>query len=134
MRDYLLDTNICIYTINKRPISVYQKLKKVKFEHIYISTITVHELYYGVQKSKQASANLKALDEFISYFNILSFNDKDAGIAAEIRAALEKEGKPIGPYDLLIASQALRGKFILVTNNEKEFKRVKHIEVENWVL
>ena len=133
MKSYLLDTNICIYTINKRPIEVYKKFKRVKLESIYISSVTVHELYYGVQKSNRAENNLKVLDEFIQYLNIISFSDKDAVAAAEIRVVLEKAGKPIGPYDLMIAAQAFRGKYTLVTNNEREFKRIKNLEIENWV-
>lgn len=132
MSQYLLDTNICIYIINQKPEAVYQKFKKVKLENIFISTITEFELNYGVQKSLHHKKNKSVLDEFLSYLNIIPFNSESSNIAARIRVELEKQGKPIGPYDLLIASEAINQGFTLVTNNEKEFKRVKSIKIENW--
>ncbi|MGJ4754742.1 type II toxin-antitoxin system tRNA(fMet)-specific endonuclease VapC [Leptospira kmetyi] len=133
MTQYLLDTNICIYIINQKPESVYKKFKKIKLENIFISSITEFELKYGVQKSLHFERNLKVLEEFLSYLNILPFVSEDANKAARIRVELEKVGKPIGPFDLLIASQALSNKLTLVTNNEKEFTRVKDIKIENWL-
>ncbi|PJZ68998.1 VapC toxin family PIN domain ribonuclease [Leptospira perolatii] len=132
MNQYLLNTNICIYIINQKPESVYKKFKKASLENIYISTITEFELYYGVQKSVHKDKNRKALDDFISYLNVVSFESRDTEIAAKIRFDLEKSGKPIGPFDLLIASQALSNDYTLVTNNEKEFRRIKALKLENW--
>lgn len=129
---YLLDTNICIYIINKRPAEVYTKFKKIKLDNIYISSITDFELRYGVQKSSKFDHNSKALDEFLGYLNIIPFDSDAAQIAAGIRLVLEKQGNLIGPYDLLIASQAISKQFVLVTNNEKEFKRIKDLKIENW--
>ncbi|XDD49680.1 type II toxin-antitoxin system VapC family toxin [Leptospira sp. WS92.C1] len=133
MTQYLLDTNICIYIINQKPESVYKKFKKIKLENIYISSITEFELKYGVQKSLHFERNLKILEEFLSYLNILPFVSEDSNKAAKIRVELERVGKPIGPFDLLIASQALSNQLILVTNNEKEFVRIKNIKIENWI-
>lgn len=133
MTHYLLNTNICIYIINQKPESVYKKFKKIKLENIFISSITEFELKYGVQKSLHFERNLKVLEEFLGYLNILQFVSKDASKAAKIRVELERVGKPIGPFDLLIASQALANKLTLVTNNEKEFARIKEIKMESWL-
>lgn len=133
MTHYLLDTNICIYIINQKPESVYKKFKKIKLENIFISSITEFELKYGVQKSLHFERNLKVLEEFLGYLNILQFVSKDVSKAAKIRVELERVGKPIGPFDLLIASQALANKLTLVTNNEKEFARIKEIKMESWL-
>ncbi|MCH1911638.1 type II toxin-antitoxin system tRNA(fMet)-specific endonuclease VapC [Leptospira noguchii] len=133
MTQYLLDTNICIYIINQKPESVYKKFKKIKLENISISSITEFELKYGVQKSLHFEKNLKVLEEFLSYLNILPFVSEDTNKAAKIRVELEKVGKPIGPFDLLIASQALSNRLTLVTNNEKELNRIKDLKIENWL-
>lgn len=133
MKKYLLDTNICIYIINQRPDPVYKKLKKVALENIYISSITEFELYFGVEKSLHNERNRRALSDFIGYLNILPFDSNSSKIAAKIRFRLEKSGKPIDPFDLLIASQAISHDYILVTNNEKEFKRIKELKLDNWL-
>lgn len=128
-----MDTNICIYIINKKPIEIYEKFKKIKLENVFISSITVSELYYGIFKSKLFEKNKTALSDFLSYLNILSFTNEDGILAGEIRKNLETSGKMIGPYDLLIASQSITNGFILVTNNVKEFNRIEKIYIENWV-
>lgn len=133
MSQYLLDTNICIYIINKRPESVYKKFKKVNLENIFISSITDFELRYGVEKSQRSEKNFHILEEFIGYLNILPFDTSESMVAASIRNRLEKKGEMIGPYDILIASQAISKDLILVTNNEKEFKRIKELKIENWI-
>ncbi len=133
MSQYLLDTNICIYIINKRPESVYKKFKKVNLENIFISSITDFELRYGVEKSQKLEKNFQILEDFLGYLNILSFDTSDSLVAATIRNRLEKKGEMIGPYDILIASQAISRDLVLVTNNEKEFKRIKELKIENWL-
>ncbi|TGK06646.1 type II toxin-antitoxin system VapC family toxin [Leptospira semungkisensis] len=133
MSKYLLDTNICIYIINQRPPVVQEKFKKITLENIYISSVTEFELHYGIQKSHKKEQNTKVLSEFLSYLNLLPYGSREAQISARIRFQLEKQGKPIGPFDLLIASQAIANDCILVTNNEKEFKRIKELKTENWV-
>jgi len=129
---YLLDTNICIYIIKKKPLEVLSKLKKKSKNDIYISSITVAELEYGVEKSQFPEKNKIALVEFLSIFIILNFDDKDAAAFGKIKTKLEKIGKIIGPMDLLLASQATSKKLILVSNNTKEFERVEGLQIENW--
>ncbi len=129
---YLLDTNICIYIIKKKPEKVIGRFLKYKPGDIVISSITVAELNYGIEKSNKPDANTVALREFLQPLIILDYMQNDSEAYGKIRADLERKGIPIGAMDLLIASQALSRDLILVTNNEKEFKRVKGIRIENW--
>ncbi len=135
--NYLLDTNICIYIIKKSPEKVIKKLEAIiKAEiknKIYLSSITVSELYYGVEKSTQVDKNLEALKGFLTPFQIVDFDLRSAEMFGLVRTNLEKKGTAIGPYDLQIASIALVHDLVLVTNNTKEFKRVEGLELENWV-
>ena len=130
---YLIDTNICIYIMNKRPVEVLNKFKKLKLGEIGISTISVSELQYGVRNSKYREKNKKRLAEFLAPFEILSFDEMAAEIYGDIRFKLEKRGQPVGPLDQLIAAHALSQGLILVTNTDKEFKRFQNLKVENWV-
>jgi tRNA(fMet)-specific endonuclease VapC len=93
----------------------------------------VAELYYGAEKSRSKSRNRERVKRFISPFEIIPFDDKVCGTYAKVRCALEKSGTPVGPMDLLIASISLAYNFVLVTNNVKEFKRVKGLKLENWL-
>ncbi len=133
---YLFDTNICIYIIKKSPEKVLKKLediiKKNPEQDFYITSITLSELYYGVEKSSQQEKNLLALKGFLSMFKVLDFDQISAQIYGEVRASLEKKGNLIGPYDLQIASIALANEMILVSNNLKEFDRIKGLKTENW--
>ena len=130
---YLLDTNICIYIIKKKPIEVLRTLKKKAKKDIFISSITVAELEYGVAKSRYPEKNRVALIEFLSIFNISNFDDKDAVEFGAIKSKLEKSGKIIGPMDLLLSAQAKSKKLTLVTNNSREFERIEGLKIENWV-
>jgi len=130
---YLLDTNICIYIINKHPIHVVEHIKKLQPHEVKISAISIAELEYGASKSKKREMNRNALLHFASAFDIVAFNDEDAEIFGLIRASLEKKGTIIGPYDLQIASQAISRNLTLVTNNIKEFERIENLKLENWV-
>lgn len=130
---YLLDMNICIYIIKKKPADVLKTLKIKSKKDIYISAITIAELEFGVSKSQFPEKNKIALIEFLSIFNILPFDDKDAVNFGIIKTDLEKKGKIIGQMDLLLAAQAKTKNLILVTNNIKEFERVEGIKIENWV-
>lgn len=130
---YLLDTNTCIYLIKRKPIQVIRKMMKMKIEDIGISTITLSELQYGIEKSRFPEQNQIALLEFLIPFGILDFDQKASSEYGRIRAVLEKKGKPIGPLDMLIAAAAISQKLVLVTNNVKEFKRIEGLMVENWV-
>jgi len=130
---YLLDTNICIYIIKKKPVDVLKTLKTKSKKDIYISSITIAELEYGIAKSQFPEKNKIALIEFLSIFNILPFDDNDAVDFGKIKKELEKKGNIIGPMDLLLAAQAKSKKLILVTNNTKEFERVEGLKIENWL-
>jgi tRNA(fMet)-specific endonuclease VapC len=129
---YLLDTNICIYIINEHPKNVVKKICNLNPCDIKISSITVAELEYGVSKSKRMDQNLVTLRDFLSSFDIISFDIRDAEIYGIIRAELEHRGELIGPYDMQLAAQALARDLIFVTNNTAEFSRIKKLKLENW--
>jgi tRNA(fMet)-specific endonuclease VapC len=101
---------------------------------VAVSTIALFELWYGVGKSTRADRNAQTLRAFLSPLRILLFDDEDARIAGNIRAALEQQGKPIGPYDLLIAGQAIQHDLLLITANVREFSRVPGLRWEDWTL
>ena len=130
--NYLIDTNICIYVMNKIPFEVIDKFKNTEIGQIGISSITVSELNYGVAKSKRQKQNAQRLEEFLTPFEILPYDETVSEYYGIIRYQLESEGKVIGPLDMLIAAHALSKDLILVTNNEKEFLRIKSLKVENW--
>ncbi len=130
---YLLDTNICIYLIKKKPEKVIKKFLNQKPGDITVSVITLSELNYGVYKSSKQAENAIALKQFTQPLVILPFKEEDSQLYGRIRTDLESKGTPIGAMDLLIASQAISNNLILITNNEKEFKRIKDLKIENWV-
>jgi len=119
--------------MNKRPPEVIHRFKNIEVGQIGISTITVSELSYGASKSNLPKQNFKRLEEFLAPFEIISYSQSASKYYGEIRSQLESQGNVIGPLDLLIAAHALSENLILVTNNEKEFKRIKSLKVENWV-
>ncbi len=129
---YLLDTNICIYIMNKRPQGVIQKFKQHDVGVIGVSAITVSELYYGISKSKNRILNTQRVQEFLFPLAIMPYDEKAAAVYGDIRCQLEEPGKPIGPLDGLIAAQALSRDLILITNNAEEFRRINSLHVENW--
>ncbi|MBM9498637.1 type II toxin-antitoxin system VapC family toxin [Leptospira sp. 201903071] len=129
---YLLDTNICIFLIKKKNAVLLANLKKKLNKELFISSLTVAELEFGIQKSEHKEKNKVALIEFLTIFNILSFSDKDAESYGLIRADLEKRGNVIGSIDMLLAAQAISNNYIFVTNNTKEFKRIKDLKIEDW--
>ena len=129
---YMLDTNICIYLIKKKPTTVIEKFMEHKDKGIAISSITLAELLYGTNKSAFPEQNHFRLNQFLSFIDILEFEDTSASCYGKIRATLESEGQVIGPLDMLIASHALALDLILVTNNLKEFQRVPELKLENW--
>jgi tRNA(fMet)-specific endonuclease VapC len=129
---YMLDTNICIYIINKNPEEVFTRFRKLQIVDICVSTITLAELEYGVYKSMNKLRNKTALAGFLVPVSILPFSENAARVFGEIRAKLEMEGRVIGGYDMLIAAQALAEGMTLVTNNICEFERISELRVENW--
>ncbi|MCF8230842.1 MAG: type II toxin-antitoxin system VapC family toxin [Bacteroidales bacterium] len=131
--DYLLDTNICIYIIKKRPEKVLEKFNTLSLGDVAISSITLAELHYGIMKSSNPKKNQEALDKFLTPLEILDFDYFATIEYGKIRSDLEKIGTPIGPLDTLIAAHAKSQQLTLVTNNEKEFRRIPDLKIENWV-
>ncbi|MCY1229803.1 tRNA(fMet)-specific endonuclease VapC [compost metagenome] len=132
MLRYLLDTNIVIYVLKRRPIEVLP-IFNANASRMAISSITVAELLHGAEKSSRVSENLSAVEDFCSRLDVLSYGVKAAQHCGAIRAALEKIGQPIGVNDLHIAGHARSEGLVLVTNDISEFARVPALEVENWV-
>lgn len=130
--NYLLDTNICIYIIKKKPAVVLKLVQSKQPGEIAISAITIAELEYGIARSRYPDRNRIALLEFLFPFTILDFDPRAAMAYGQIRSVLESKGRPIGPMDLLLAAQAKSHNLVLVTNNEREFKRIEGLRLENW--
>jgi tRNA(fMet)-specific endonuclease VapC len=133
--DYLLDTNACIALNKGQPASVRMRFAETVLTgaSVWVSAVVLFELWYGVAKSPRPKGNAEDLATFLSGpVRVLGFDEEDARQAGSVRASLEKIGKPIGAYDLLIAGQALRRKLTLVTANVKEFARVKGLLWEDW--
>lgn len=128
----MLDTNICIYIIKQQPVTVLKRFLEYQIGDIGISSITLSELRYGVAKSTHQEKNTKALDEFITPLEVVSFDEEAAHVYGEIRAALEKAGTPIGAMDMLIAAHAVSLGIPLVTNNTREFVRIPTLNIIDW--
>ncbi len=131
---YLLDTNICIYFMKNRYPLLTQKILSRSPSEMLLSSITVFELEYGAEKSNWGSRTREKLAMFLAPFNILPFKTEDAVCAGRLRGFLEKQGTPIGPYDVQIAAQAVSGGLTLITHNVGEFSRVPNLKTENWVI
>ena len=129
---YLLDTNICIYLIKQNPAKVLKHFKTHAIGDIGISSITLAELRYGVSKSRHVEKNRQALEEFVLSLEIADFDEKAAREYGAIRAELERAGKPIGSMDMLIGAHAHALGATLVSNNTKEFKRIKNLKIADW--
>lgn len=133
--NYLLDTNACIALINGKPVTVRTKFQKATDSgaQVFVSSIALFELWYGVAKSSRREFNRKRLETFLAGpVHPLPFEDGDAEIAGAIRADLESVGKPIGAYDLLMAGQSMRNKLTLITANVREFARIKALAWVDW--
>jgi tRNA(fMet)-specific endonuclease VapC len=132
MLKYLLDTNIVIYTMKNRP----QQVKKRFQQHhgrMAISAVTLGELVFGAEHSQQVERNLADIEAMVARLSVLPFDNTAAYHFGQIRSALYRAGRPIGPYDMMIAGQARAVGLTLVTNNRKEFERVPGIMLEDWV-
>jgi tRNA(fMet)-specific endonuclease VapC len=133
--NYLLDTNAAIALLNNAPRSVRSRLRRAaaRGASVGISAVSLFELWYGVARSQRQRENALRLQVFLSgAVQVLPFEEDDAKVAGDVRAYLEKRGTPIGPYDLLIAAQALRSHLTLVTANTAEFKRVPGLRWQDW--
>ena len=131
---YMLDTNICIYVMKNAYPALTQKVLSFDPSNLCISSITVFELEYGAAKSNWGEKTRQSMQMFLAPFNIIGFDSKDAASAGIVRGFLEKQGSPIGPYDVQIAGQAVAKSLTLITHNIGEFSRVPGIKVEDWVV
>jgi tRNA(fMet)-specific endonuclease VapC len=129
---YLLDTNICIYIRKKKPERVSQRFHKVDTGEVAISVITYGELLYGANKSGQRVRSLETVQEFVRIVPALPLPENAAEAYGFIRAELESRGEMVGPNDLWIAAHALASGLTLVTNDEREFRRVRGLKIQNW--
>jgi len=132
---YLLDTNAVIAVLKNQPASVRHRLRRARSEgaSIAVSSVVLYELWYGVARSERRRENAERLRVFLSAdISVLSFDEEDARAAGDLRASLESAGTPIGPYDLLIATQALRMGATMVTANVSEFGRVDGLSWQDW--
>ena len=129
---YMLDTNICIYAIKHKPEKVFQKLRAMEPQDVCISSVTYAELVCGVEKSEAVDKNRLALSLLLANIEILDFDTRAADEYGKVRADLEKRGIPIGPLDMLIAGHARSLGYTVVTNNIREFSRVKNLKTANW--
>jgi tRNA(fMet)-specific endonuclease VapC len=132
MLQYMLDTNICIYVIKNRPAELREQFDRLA-EQICISTITLAELYFGVEKSNPHIQNFQAVEQFVARLEALPFSAEAAAHYGQLRAELERAGEPAGPHDMLIGAHARSAGLIIVTNNLREFERIPGLRVENWV-
>lgn len=132
MLKYMLDTNIAIYTIKNRPEKVREAFKRHQGQ-LCLSTISVGELIYGAERSANPERNLGVVEGMLARLEILPFETQDAAHFGQLRAELAAIGKPIGPYDMLIAGHARARGLVLVTNNTREFERVPGLRIDNWV-
>jgi len=130
---YMLDTDICIYIIKRKPRNVLKRLESLQPGQLAMSAITFAELMNGAKKSQRVEANVAKLNELAELIEIRPFDQKAATFYGDVRSTLEKKGNIIGSNDLLIAAHALSLDWILVSNNEKEFGRVDGLRIENWI-
>ena len=129
---FMLDTDICIHIIKQKPKSVLRYFQRLQAGDLAMSVITFAELMNGAKKSSRVKENIEKLEELAEIIVIEPFDRKAATAYGDIRSSLEKKGMIIGSNDMLIAAHALSLDWILVTNNEKEFRRVKGLKIENW--
>ena len=133
MLRYMLDTNICIYVILNRPSGLRERFNELS-EQLCISTITLAELHFGVEKSARVTQNRNIVEEFVARLEIQPFSVDAAAHYGQIRAALERAGQPVGLHDMLIGAHARSEGLTLVTNNRREFDRIPGLAVENWIV
>jgi len=132
MLKFMLDTNICIFTIKNRPQEVRETFKR-HHGQMCISTVTLMELIYGAEKSLNPERNLADVEGFAARLEVLSYDPEAAAHTGQLRAELVSLGKQIGPYDQMIAGHARSRGLIVVTNNRREFDRVSGLRIQDWV-
>jgi len=129
---YLLDTNTCVYVIRKRPEAVFQRLSQTDGGEVALSVVTAFELEIGALRA-QGRGYSEAIRKLLREFSVLPLEDSAREAYGRLRTRLERQGERIGAHDMLIAAHAITLGATLVTNNEREFKRVKGLRIENWV-
>jgi tRNA(fMet)-specific endonuclease VapC len=132
MLKFMLDTNICIFTIKNRPQEVREVFRR-HYGQMCISTVTLMELVYGAEKSSDSQRNLANVEGFVARLEVLKYDQDAAAHTGQLRAELARLGKQIGPYDQMIAGHARSQGLTVVTNNRREFDRVPGLRVEDWV-
>ena len=132
MPRYMLDTDTCSYIMRRSPDAVLKRLTKVPVTDVCISVITKSELLFGVEMSPKRRQDEAALTAFLGYVEVLDFPDKASSPYAKIRAELKARGSMIGANDLFIAAHARSLGLTLITNNTREFKRVRGLSIDNW--
>ena len=130
---YMLDTDICIYLMKKKPQEVLDRMRQIDPDDICVSSVTYAELACGVEKSAAVERNRIALILMLANIKIMPFNDHAAFEYGIVRSGLESKGQPIGPLDMMIAAHARALDLTLVTNNTREFSRVEGLKIDNWV-
>jgi tRNA(fMet)-specific endonuclease VapC len=130
---YVLDTDICSYVIKNKPPEARRRMNAVPLDRQAISVVTYAELLYGVKRSSNTKVNRTVVDAFVRHLSILDWSQEAAEHYADVRAHLETAGTPIGAMDLMIAAHARSLDAVLVTNNERHFRKVPGLAVENWL-
>lgn len=133
MIKYLLDTNLCIRVLRDRPQGLRGRFNE-EASSLSISSVVLYELLYGAAKSARPADNRHAVEAFAARLEVLDFDDDAAAHAGEIRADLERQGTPVGSYDLLIAGHARSRGLVVITGNLAEFRRVEGLRCEDWEL
>jgi len=133
MIQYMLDTDICSYIIREKPIKVFERFETLEMDQLCISVITYAELIYGVEHSSSKKINRSIVNDFANHLTIIEWDTSAAEHYGKIRAFLQADGNLIGAMDMMIAAHAVSQKMTLVTNNEKHFKRVPKLNIENWI-
>jgi tRNA(fMet)-specific endonuclease VapC len=132
MLKYMLDTDTCIYTINRKPVHL-KRLFNTHIGQMCISSVTWGELICGAEKSSAVERNLEQLQGFVARLEILPLGEHEACQFGQVKAELELSGQPIGSCDMMIAGHARSTGLILITNNQREFNKVKGLRLENWI-
>ena len=128
----MLDTDICSYIIREKPLKVFERFEALDMDQLFISVVTYAELIYGVEHSSSKKMNRSIVEDFVNHLNIIEWDKSAAEQYGKIRAFLQAGGNIIGAMDMMIAAHAVSQKMTLITNNEKHFKRVPKLNVENW--
>ena len=132
MLQYMLDTDICIYVMRNFPEGLRERFNRLA-DQLCISAITLGELHYGAEKSARRLANLEAIEHFSARLEVPPFGREAAAHYGQIRARLQKSGRPVGAYDMMIGGHARSAALALVTNNTREFQRIEGLRLESWI-